>query len=447
MRDVTSELLSAYVDGESSADDAAAVRAALLDDAALQATFEDLKSVAAFFGKVEGEPVSEAMLARLQALRPIPTLARFEPVAQAPVRQLAWRAWTAGLAAALLAAVGLFQAVHRPEVRLMSLARATLAEDGRQVTHLDARENVSLRSGDVLSAGTRERLSLRLSDGSELVLLPQGSIRLGDPSGALFSLESGTLLCTFRLADRSREVVAGGVRLYVQDAVFGARVEGAPVRAAGAGTAQTAPVTVAVTRGSLDFTRNGDRESVRAGERVFVKRGASIERSPAWQDGMYLDLLRITFGRIAREIMPGYFDAEAGVTAIASTRWRTEGGRLVLVISDPESAGAASYLVLRVRTRGAAAPLRATLILPAEGGRAETSTILTRVVGSEWTVVGLPLEAFRAEGAERSERVVGTNASSLARLELAAGEDGASIDLQSSLWAARPPAGGSEEVR
>ncbi len=447
MNDVTPEILSSYVDGEISPGDAAAVEAALRDDPVLQATLEDLKSVDALFGRVEAEPVSAALLARLQALRPIPTLTRFEPVSQAPVRRLAWRPWVAGLAATLVATLGLLQAVHRPEVRLKSLARATLSEDGRQVTHLVARENVSLKAGDLLTAGPRERLSLRLADGSELVLLAQGAIRLGDPSEELFSLETGTLLCTFRLADQAREIVAGGVRLFVQDAVFGARVEGAPVRAAGAGAGQTSPVTVAVTRGSLDFTRNGDRGSVRAGERVCVKRGASVERSPAWQDGMYLDLLRITFGRIAREIMPGYFDAEAGVAAIANTRWQNDGGKLVLVISDPESASAASYLVLRVRTRGAAAPVRATLVLPGEDGRAEASTILTPVVGSAWTVVALPLEAFRAEGAERSQRVVGSNASSLARLELAAGADGASLDLQSSLWAARPPTESSEEVR
>jgi hypothetical protein len=60
-------------------------------------------------------------------------------------------------------------------------------------------------------------------------------------------------------------------------------------------------------------------------------------------------------------------------------------------------------------------------------------------VGREWTVVAIPRAAFDGPEALRTVRRVGEDRSRLVRLELRASLARTRIEVQKSLWAARPP--------
>ncbi|MGH7162319.1 MAG: anti-sigma factor family protein, partial [Planctomycetota bacterium] len=177
MIDVTSELLSRYADGEASADERAAVEEALRDSPTLQLDLEDFQTLSALFGTVEGEEVSEELRARLYGLRPVPQLQRFQALpGSAPVRRGSWAAWAAGLAAALLVGVGVVRLAHRPEVVLVDVVVQRLHPDGSVAgtRRVDVQRK---RAGESVVAEAAERVSFRLEDGAEVVLLPGSSAR------------------------------------------------------------------------------------------------------------------------------------------------------------------------------------------------------------------------------------------------------------------------------
>jgi hypothetical protein len=231
-----------------------------------------------------------------------------------------------------------------------------------------------------------------------------------------------------------------------REAHFGVRIAGANARPAGA-AASSAEVTVTVSLGSVEVRKNGDREVVSAFERaVFSPAGETKTHAAA--DPVYFDLMR-SYREFAREIVPGFFTGEPGVEPIPQ-RWVGDAeGRRVLALSDEgQAALSATHLVLRVRG-SEPGPLRLTRIRPLADrpGEAEATTVLTPPAGREWTVVAVPLGAFDAPEAERTVRQVGANSSALVRLELAPASAHARIDVQTSLWAARPPVEVPEVVR
>ncbi|NJN14659.1 MAG: hypothetical protein HC813_03325 [Planctomycetes bacterium] len=170
--------------------------------------------------------------------------------------------------------------------------------------------------------------------------------------------------------------------------------------------------------------------------------GSAVERSKAWEDPIYLALMR----RSGTEILPGYFDVEAGVTPIPLASWsRERDGGLVHVVSDPAVAMGARYLVLSVEMEGHD-PFVVTRIAPFADtpGLAEASSV--RVAGRG--VVAIPLEAFDGEGAILENRQIPASRSSLLRLEIRPAVEGIpfgsprAIRLKGAIWAARPPSDG-----
>ncbi len=430
---LTPELLSAYVDGELDAAAARQIEAALEADAGARDTVAEFTLINELFGEIEGEAVREEELARLSALRAIPTQTAFEVLPGAPVRRASWVDRGLAIAAVLLLAVGLGVLLHRPEVALEDYSLQALDATGRVVdTKHQAR--LVMRAGDSLRTGPAERISYRTSDGAVVVLMPDGSLEVGDPSEAmLFELTRGTVLCTVHDRGVVRHAAAGPFRVHADGADFGIRIDGTAVRTAGAGVGPDAEVTVAVRSGTIEVGENGHRERLEASERVVLKRGASALRSKAWQDPIYLALMR----RAAREIVPGYFDAEGGVAAIPARSWlRGDAGALVHVVSDLAAAESARYLVLHVE---AAAPVRllVTRLAPYAGtiGLAEASTVEVAGPG----VVAIPLETFDGPAAIREDREVPRGRSGLMRLELRSADPKLPFVLKGSLWAARPP--------
>ncbi len=68
-------------------------------------------------------------------------------------------------------------------------------------------------------------------------------------------------------------------------------------------------------------------------------------------------------------------------------------------------------------------------------------------MGLEWTVVAVPLVAFDGPEADKDTREIPRSRSRFARIELAPVAAGAEFELKASLWAARPPLTGPEDVR
>jgi hypothetical protein len=444
--DVNHELISRYADGEISPEEARTAEEALARDPSLASDLEDFRLVAELFGHVEPEEVSDGLTRRLHALDAPTAVEGFRLVPKAPAPPRAsWAARAAAVAAVALLAVGVLKLGHRPEVTLLELSRVRVAPDG---TMNDIRRigETKLRSGDTVRAAADERVSFRTRAGDRVTLLPGGSLRVGDPlDGEIFELDRGTALCSVLARDEPETVRAGPYRIRVsRKAHFGVRIDGAEVRPAGAGPSG-AEVTVTVSLGAVEVFRNGDPEVVQAYERAtFSPRGK--ERTHAATDPVYVDLMR-SYRDDSREIVPGFFTGEPGVSTLG--RWQRQGDSLVVALSD-EGQGAlgATHLVLKVRA-SEPGPLRLTLLRPLAGrpGEAEATTVATPPVGLEWTVVAVPRAAFDAPDAERATRVVGESSSRLVRLKLAPSSPRARVEVQVSLWAARPPVELPEVVR
>ncbi|MHC4550853.1 MAG: hypothetical protein ACYTEZ_19020 [Planctomycetota bacterium] len=430
-------------------EEARAVDEAVARDPVLCSALEDLKSLGELFGEVEPEEVSGALKERLYALGTVQPLARFEAVRTAPVRRVSWTNWAAAAAAVLMVVVGIRALSHQPEVVLKDFTRMAVDADGRA---LDTRllNQVTVRSGDTLRAGAGERLSFRTLEGDVVVLLPGGALEVGDPrDGKIFELHAGTVLCTVLTRQEPRTVLAGGYAVHVQrEAHFGIRVQGAELKTAGPSVGRGARVTVAVSLGSVEVARNGDRRQVKAFERVTLRRGEPAQATHAAMDPIYHLLMR-SFRRNSWEICPGYFSGERGVTSVPRWRWSREGAARVLTLSDGgREAAQARYLVLHVRA-SRPGPLRLTRVRPFTDrpGVAEAVTVPTPPVGTDWTVIAVPRDAFGAPTAARQERKISRGRSRLVRLELGPQEPDIEIELKASLWAHRPPTEVPEVVR
>ncbi|MHC4492397.1 MAG: hypothetical protein ACYTDU_12305, partial [Planctomycetota bacterium] len=232
-----------------------------------------------------------------------------------------------------------------------------------------------------------------------------------------------------------------------REAHFGVRMEGAAIKPAGVGSGGAARVTVAVSLGSVEVGRNGDRREVRAYERVTLQRGAAARATHAAADPMYHHLMRSPFRRHTSEILPGYFSGESGVVSVPRWRWGDDGAARTLVLTDGgREAAHATHLVLYVRA-SRPGPLLLTRVRPHGDGLAETVTVRTAPVGTDWTVIAVPRAAFRGPDAERKTRKISVWFSRLVRLELRPTEPDVTIDIRASLWAGRPPTEVPEVVR
>ncbi len=438
--DVNPELISRYADGCATAEEAKAVQEAISRDPVLAAELDDFRLVADLFGHIEPEETSKGLGRRLYALDAAAPAAGFKlaPVAPAPPRA-SWLGRAVAIAAVALLAVGVVKLTRRADMLLRDVARLAVGADG-SLTDLQRLPEVTVKAGETLRAGEAEQLSFRTADGDRVTLLPGGALVVGDPlDGEIFELEHGTTLCSVLTHEAPRTVLAGPYRIRVARAAhFGVRVSDAHVRPAGAASGTT-EVTVTVSLGAVEVLKNGDKETLSACERaVFTPRGET--RTHAAGDPLYRELMR-TFREHSREIIPGYFSGEPGVSAIQQ-HWIPAGdGGCVLALSDGgEAALGATYLVLKVRAN-VPGPLRITRLRPLADrpGEAEAVTVATPPVGAEWTVVAIPRAAFDGPEALRTVRRVGEDRSRLVRLELKASSLGTRIEVQKSLWAARPP--------
>jgi len=445
--DVTPELLSRYADGEADPSETLAVEEALRTDPALAAQLEDLRLIGELFGDIEPEEVSEACTSRLHALdrvRPVPA---FEVVkgSAAPSRA-SWKGWVAAAAAVALIAVGVSRlAGNRPQVALEDFARVKVAPSGEMVA-LERLPQVTLESGHLLETAADERLSFRTPEGDRVTLLPGSAAGVGDPrDGQVLELYRGTVLCSILRQAHPREVDAGTYRiLLTEEAHFGVRLKGQALRPAGAGPGEP-EVTVTVSKGAVEVTRNGLRQEVRAYQRVVLRDGKAVETGPAAADPLFGDLMR-SFRSFSREVIPGYFTGEPGVQPIPQI-WLQQGGTHVLVLTDGAAAAQATHLVLYARaTRPGPALLTRVRPLGKEG-EAEAVTVETPPLGRDWTVVAVPRAAFSAATARRETRRIPAGTESLVRLELRPAEADTRIEIKSSLWAERPPVAQPEEVR
>jgi anti-sigma factor RsiW len=444
---VSAELLSLYVDGQLSAEEAEAVEEAVRRDPALASQLEEFKMLEELFGRGEPEEVPDELRERLYGLGRVTPLARFEAVETAPVARRSWLNWAVAAAALVLVAFGIRALAHKPEVVLKDFSRMTLdAASGRALDTRTSKE-VTVRAGDTLKAGPHERLSFRTLAGDLVVLLPGGALEVGDPrDGEIFELGRGTVLCTVLRREEPRKVEAGGYTVHVRrEAHFGVRLEGAAVKAAGVG-GRAARVTVAVSLGSVEVGRNGDRQEVKAYQRVTLQPGVAAQATHAAADPMYRDLMH-AFRRHSAELIPGYFSGESGVVSVRRDRWvEEEGAHTLALTSGGREAAHATHLVLHVRA-SRPGPLLLTKVRPIGKGRAEAVTVRTAPVGKDWTVIAVPRAAFRDPAAERKERRISVWFEKLVRLELRPTEPGVKIDIKASLWAGRPPTEVAEVVR
>lgn len=441
--DVTPELISRYADGALSPAEAEAVEAALVEDEGLQGELRDLTTLAELFGHVEPEEISEAARERLYALRPVEQLESFEKIEAPAVRRrrwAAWQNWTLAAAALVLCAIGIRQLTHKPELPLHNFTRITLSDAG-EATDTRSRDLVTMRAGDTLKTGPNEKIAFQTQDGSEIVLMPGSELELGDPRDLeLATIERGTVLCTVPDHEQIWSVRAADYVIHTGHADFGVRVEGLAARASGLGGGR-ARVAVAVSRGRVEIGDNGNRETVDEYEAIVLHRGDPVRRTHASADPIYGELMR-SFRQLSEEIAPGYFTGERGVRVIASHRWRGGDGRLQLTVTDSEESAGASYLVFHVRASRETALLVTRLVPYRDApGVAEATTVRTAPIGTEWTLVAVPLSAFGASDAKHVDRKISRSRSSLARLELRAEKPDAVIRLKTSLWAERPPVG------
>jgi hypothetical protein len=445
---VSAELLSLYVDGQLSAEEAEAVEEAVSRDPALASQLEEFKMLEELFGRVEPDEVPDELRERLHGLGRVQPLSRFEALETAPVRRPSWLNWAVAAAALVLVAVGIRTLAHKPEVVLKDFARMTLDATSGRATDTRTSKEVTVRAGDTLKAGPHERLSFRTLAGDLVVLLPGSALEVGDPrDGEIFELARGTVLCTVLRRDERRTVAAGNYTVRVQrEAHFGVRLEGTAVKPAGVGSGAAARITVAVSLGAVEVGRNGDRREVKAYERVTLQRGAAVRATHAAADPMYRDLMH-SFRRHTAEILPGYFRGESGVATVLRSRWVEDDGALTLVLTDGgREAAYASHLVLQVRA-SRPGPLLLTRVRPLSESRAEAVTVRTAPVGTDWTVIAVPRAAFRDPAAERKERRISVWFNRLVRLELRPTEPDVTIDIKASLWAGRPPTEVPEVVR
>jgi hypothetical protein len=445
--DVTPELISRYADGQVAPEEAAAVEEAIAQDPVLASDLEDFRALSGLFGDVEPEEVSERLTKRLHALDTVAPAAGFRlvPVAPAPPRA-SWARRAVAAAAVVLVAVGVMKLGERPDVVLLDVKRMAVAADG-SLTEVRRSAELTVKAGETLRAEAGEHLSFRTAEGDRVTLLPGGAVSVGDPrDGEIFEIERGTTLVSVLKRDVARTVRAGPYRIRVErEAHFGVRVSEPAVRPAGA-AASNAEVTVTVSLGAVEVYRNGDHETVGACERaVFTRKGG--ERTHAAADPMYFDLMR-TYREHSREVISGFFVGEPGVAPIPQ-RWQGRpDGSAVLALSDvDETALRATHLVLKIKS-SVPGPIRLTRIRPLANrpGEAETATLTLSAVGPDWTVVAVRRADFDGPGAEKGVRVVGEDSSRLVRLEASAAER-ARVEVQSSLWAARPPVELVEVVR
>jgi hypothetical protein len=435
--DVTTELLSRYADGQVAPDEALAVEAAVARDPVLASELEDFRALAGLFGDVEPEEVSGGLSKRLYALDTAVPARGFRLVPQAPVPPpVSWAKRALAAAAVVLLAIGVVKLAERPNVVLLDVSRLIGPEGG--MTDLVRVPELTVKAGETLSAKEGERLSFRTVEGDRVTLLPGGALAIGDPrDGEIFELERGTTLCSVLTRDAPRTVLAGPYRIRVtREAHFGVRVSEPHVRPAGAAAANP-EVTVTVSLGAVEVFRNGDHDTIAACERaVFSARGE--ERTHAAADPVYFDLMSI-YREHSREIVPGYFTGEPGVAPIPQRWVGLADGSAVLAVSDmDEAALRATHLVLKVRA-SVPGDIRLTRIRPlgAGSGEAETATLLLPAVGTGWTVVAVRRADFDGPLAEKGVRAVGADRSRLVRFEASA--ERALVEVQSSLWAARPP--------
>ncbi|MCK6458634.1 MAG: hypothetical protein L6Q95_01910 [Planctomycetes bacterium] len=428
------------------AEEAAAVEDAIARDPVLASELEDFRALAGLFGHVEPEEVSEGLSKRLYALDAAAPAQGFRLVSVAPAPpRVSWARRALAAAAVVLLAIGVTKLASRPDVVVYDVSRLAVGPDGR-LTAVRRVPELTVKAGETLSAEAGERLSFRTAEGDRVTLLPGGALAVGDPrDGEIFDLERGTTLCSVLARDAARTVLAGPYRIRVtREAHFGVRVSEPHVRPAGAATGN-AEVTVTVSLGAVEVFRNGDRETVGPCERaVFTARGGT--RTHAASDPVYFDLMRV-YREHSREIVPGYFTGEPGVAPIPQ-RWMGQpDGSAVLALSDAdEVALRATHLVLKVRA-SVPGDIRLTRVRPMADrpGEAETATLVIPSVGREWTVVAVRRADFDGPSAGKGVRAVGEDRSRLVRIEASA--ERARVEVQSSLWAARPPVELSEVVR
>ena len=455
MNDLTGELLSRYADGEVTADERREVEGLLESDPAAVGLLEELGDLNELFVPTLPREGSDDLKQRLYQLGRTTPLTSFKPLPREPGGRSPWALRWGALAAAILIGVGIGQLTHRAPVVVRNFTRQTLGPDGR-VVKTERLETVTMRAGDALRARTGERVSARLPGGCLVVLVGDSAIRLGDPAKReVFTLDRGTALCTVTGQQDPRIVRAGEITISADQAYFGVRVKPAGTRSAGpSGRLDAAEVAVAVSRGSLTATATKESrpEQVAAGDRVIFFGGGVVERSEAWRDVLYVYLMRhLRVG--AREVVPGFFEGEPGLLPIAPHSWaRGENGSRVLVLTRQEGMATARFLVLYAR---ASRPTRLhlTRVRPYRDAAnlAETVTVETAEVKTDWTLLTIPRTAFDepAKGVRivsRKERRIPAGRSRLMRLELRPGSVDSEItfELKSSLWAARPPA---EEIR
>lgn len=446
--DVTSELISRYADGEATPEEALAIEEALSRDPALASELEDFRLVAGLFGHLEAEEVSKGLDQRLYALDTVAPAEGFRLVEAAPAPpRVSWAARAAALAALVLIAVGILKWTSRPDVVLLDFQRLAVAPDGN-LTDRQRLTEVTLKAGETLRADEGERLSFRTIAGDRVTLLPGGALAIGDPRDAeIFEVERGTTLCSVLTHDKPRTVVAGPYRIRVtREAHFGVRISDTDMRPAGAASG-SAEVTVTVSLGAVEVLKNGDRETLGTCERaVFSASGET--KTHAAEDPVYFELMR-SYREFSRELVPGYFTGEPGVAPITQRWMGQRDGSAVLALSDvDEVALRATYLVLKVRA-SEPGPVRLTRIRPLADrpGMAETATVTLPSVGTEWTVVAVRRGDLDGAGAEKGARPIGEASSQLVRFELRASAERARVDVQTSLWAARPPVELREVVR
>ncbi|MHC4957245.1 MAG: FecR domain-containing protein [Planctomycetota bacterium] len=427
-------------------DEARAVEQAVAQDPALAAQLEDFTELTELFAPDTAEPVSKALSERLYAIGRTTPVEAFEAVPHRLEPHNPWRVRWGALAAAVLLAFGLMQLTYRAPVQVSAFARQVIDANG-DVVSTERLEQVMMRAGDVVRSRAGERVSCRLPGGALVVLLGESELRLGDPrEREVFELEHGIALCTISERKKPRYVDAGGYRITADQAHFGVRVRRDGVRTAGPAFAGTsgAEVTVAVSRGSLEVSDNGLRETVRAGLRVVLKDGAAIAKDQAWRDELYTYMLR-HLRVVGREVLPGYFTTEQGVTPISPYLWSNgPDGSRVHVLTPREGMETAHYLVLYVRM-SKPGPLTLTRVAPYRDapGKALATTIETAVVGTDWTVVSIPRTAFDEppEGMKvtTEDRRISAGRSRFIRLELRSAAQDTTFELKSSLWAVRPP--------
>jgi len=450
--DVNRELISRYADGQVTEEERKLAEGCLLDDPQASLDLDEYRLIEDLFGHIEPETVSSECLERIYAIDGAAVSPAFETVTVAPVRRIRWGAWTSAAAAIFLAVVGITQLTYKPEVELRDFARLSLDATGAVVS-TERLATVSLRTGDELVAGPRERVTYLDQLGARVVLMPESRLALGDPrKGEILELTEGTALLTVRDSAEERLVQAAGYTVRSHGADFAVRVKGVADRAAGA-TLKTpaSQVTIAVRSGRCEVGTNGDRQAIDALWSVVLRRGAPDERARIW-DGPLFDTLMENCGR---EILAGFYSSEVGVRAIRRYGWsRLSPTEYELVISDNEAASVASWLVFE-SSLDQSARFELVMVRPLTVGpgseqgvrKAVESVLLTSEVPQGRQVVAIALDSFQTADARTRTIEIPASRSRLVRLRLRTVEKDRKFELKRSLWSARPPASGSSVVR